>query len=151
MDMKEFKMPNENQNVVNESIASYILAPSSNTTNLINYARQGISMSFLLNLSEKLSLSLQEVGNILHVSLRTLQRYAPTKTLDTDASAKVLNLEALHRHGIEVFGDEGSFNNWLRSKVPSLGNQTPLSYLDTPFGFQLVDQTLGRIEHGIFA
>lgn len=151
MKTRIIEKPIEGQNVVNESIAGYMVAPAYNTTNLINYARQGIRMSFLLNLSEKLSLSLQEVGNILHVSLRTLQRYAPTKTLDTDASAKVLNLEALYRHGIEVFGDEESFNNWLRSKIPSLGNQTPLSYLDTPFGFQLVDQTLGRIEHGIFA
>jgi putative toxin-antitoxin system antitoxin component (TIGR02293 family) len=108
-------------------------------------------MKYLTNLTEKLSLNLQEMGEILHVSLRTLQRYAPNKVLDSDASAKALNLAALQTHGMEVFGSEIDFNEWLRTPVPHLGNKTPLSYLDTPFGFTLVEQTLGRIEHGLFA
>lgn len=151
MKEKEFQLEDTPQNIANEPFTEYISMPAYNTAQLINYARQGVNMSYLNNLSEKLSLSLQEIGNILHVSLRTLQRYAPSKTLDSDASAKVLNLAALQKHGLEVFGDEKSFNNWLKTPVPSLGNSTPLSFLDTPFGFQLIDQTLGRIEHGLFA
>lgn len=144
---KEIELPN---NAVNEPIMAY--QRSTNTiSDMIQFSRNGINMQFLTNLSNKLSLSLQEMGDILHVSLRTLQRYAPTKVLDTDASAKALNLANLQAHGIEVFGDETNFNDWLRTKVPALGNKTPLSYLDTPFGFTLIDQTLGRIEHGLFA
>jgi putative toxin-antitoxin system antitoxin component (TIGR02293 family) len=152
--MKDIKGNNEeeaNLNIVNEPMAAYITSPASHTAQMINFARQGINMNYLSNLSEKLSLNLQEIGNILHVSLRTLQRYAPTKVLDSDASAKVLNLASLQKHGKEVFGTEENFAEWLKTEVPALGNKTPLSYLDTPFGFQLVDQTLGRIEHGLFA
>lgn len=126
-------------------------SPMNGISEMIQFSRNGINMQYLTNLSQKLSLSLQEMGEILHVSLRTLQRYAPTKILDTDASAKALNLANLQAHGIEVFGTEAHFNEWLRTKLPSLGNKTPLSFLDTPFGFTLIDQTLGRIEHGIFA
>jgi putative toxin-antitoxin system antitoxin component (TIGR02293 family) len=137
--------------IVSEPMITYQISQPNSTSQLINYARQGISMTYLSNLTEKLSLSLQEISEILHVSLRTLQRYAPTKVLDSDISAKALNLAALQAHGIEVFGSEKDFNEWLRTPVPHLANKTPLSYLDTPFGFTLVDQTLGRIEHGLFA
>ena len=147
----EYQAIDEPQNIMNEPMAAYFTSPISNTSQMINFARQGINMTYLSNLSDKLSLSLQEIGNILHVSLRTLQRYAPTKVLDSDASAKVLNLANLQKHGKDVFGTEEDFAEWLKTEVPALGNKTPLSYLDTPFGFQLIDQTLGRIEHGLFA
>jgi putative toxin-antitoxin system antitoxin component (TIGR02293 family) len=148
---KVYKAVVTKNNIVNEPSILYQNSPLNNAVELINYARQGINMKYLTNLSDKLSLSLQEIGDILHVSLRTLQRYAPTKVLDSDASAKALNLAALQAHGIDVFGTATDFNEWLRSGVPHLGNKTPLSYLDTPFGFTLIDQTLGRIEHGLFA
>ncbi len=148
---KDYVSEENNLNLLNEPTISFDLSPISNASQLINYARQGINMQYLNNLTNRLSLNLQEMGEILHVSLRTLQRYAPTKVLDSDASAKVLNLAALQSHGLEVFGSEKDFNEWLRSEIPHLGNKTPLSYLDTPFGFTLVDQTLGRIEHGLFA
>lgn len=149
--MEKSELTETNSNIENEPMMAYLASPISNAAQMINYARQGINMKYLLKLTEKLSLNLQEMGNILHVSLRTLQRYAPTKVLDTDASAKVLNLAALQSHGIEVFGTEEDFAQWLKMKVPALGNKTPLSYLDTPFGFQLINQTLGRIEHGLFS
>lgn len=148
---KEYTQEEGSLNILNEPSLVYGSNSIGNTSQLINYARQGINMQFLNNLTNRLSLNLQEIGEILHVSLRTLQRYAPSKVLDSDASAKVLNLAALQSHGIEVFGSEKDFNEWLRSEIPYLGNKTPLSYLDTPFGFTLIDQTLGRIEHGLFA
>ncbi len=117
---------------------------------LIATARKGVSMNFLTTIAEKLSLSLQEVGHILHVSLRTLQRNAPAKKLDIDASAKALQLATLYQKGVYVFGEEQIFTDWLREEVPALDYKKPINLLDTPFGFQLVMQVLGRIEHGVF-
>jgi putative toxin-antitoxin system antitoxin component (TIGR02293 family) len=147
--MKEYNQEFNSNTTLNEPAALY--GYSFDSSNLIQFARQGLSMSYLQKLATNLSLSLQEVSEILHVSLRTLQRYTATKKLDTDISSKLLNLTALHNHGVSVFGSDADFNNWLKSPVSSLNNNTPLSFLDTPFGFTLVDQVLGRIEHGIFA
>ncbi len=147
--MEEYKINEVSPTIVNE--ASAIYGYSFESAHLIQYARQGLSMGYLLKLSQKLSLSLQEVSNILHVSLRTLQRYTASKKLDTDISSKLLTLTALYNHGIEVFGTEDNFNSWLKTPLLSLDNNTPLSYLDTPFGFKVVDQLVGRIEHGVFS
>jgi len=41
--------------------------------------------------------------------------------------------------------------NWLQSPNAALGGVTPLSLLDTDIGADGVLDTLGRIEHGVFA
>jgi putative toxin-antitoxin system antitoxin component (TIGR02293 family) len=147
--MKEYSQELQSNTTLQEPAALY--GYSFDPSNLLQFARQGLSMSYLQKLANSLSLSLQEISEILHVSLRTLQRYTASKKLDTDISSKLLHLTALHNHGVDVFGSEADFNAWLKSPVSALDNHTPLSFLDTPFGFTVVDQVLGRIEHGVFA
>ncbi len=50
-----------------------------------------------------------------------------------------------------VFEAPDSALNWLQSPNASLGGVTPLSLLDTDLGADSVLDTLGRIEHGVFA
>jgi putative toxin-antitoxin system antitoxin component (TIGR02293 family) len=147
--MKEYTQDINTNSILEEPSALYGYIFDSN--NLIEFARRGLSMSYLQKLANNLSLSLLEISEILHVSLRTLQRYTATKKLDKDISSKLLTLTALHHHGVLVLGSEADFSAWLKAPVSVLNNKTPLSFLDTPFGFTLVDQALGRIEHGIFA
>jgi uncharacterized protein (DUF2384 family) len=40
---------------------------------------------------------------------------------------------------------------WIRTPSIIFKGNTPLSLLDTSFGFDMVLTELGRIEHGIFA
>ena len=51
---------------------------------------------------------------------------------------------------IEVFGTRERALRWLKTPVPSLGDQTPLSLLNSPEGVALVQDTLGRVEHGVW-
>ncbi|MGR3810087.1 type II RES/Xre toxin-antitoxin system antitoxin [Jiulongibacter sp. NS-SX5] len=146
--MKNEKLKNPENNILEEPIAIY---GSAGVFNVINTAREGLSMQRVSALASQLSLSLQELGQILHLSLRTLQRYSAEKILDTDASAKALKLATLKIKGENTFGSTEAFNTWLREANPALNNQTPLQMLDTPYGFDLIEQILGRIEHGIFA
>ena len=50
-----------------------------------------------------------------------------------------------------VFEDMETALNWLQSPNAALGAVTPLSLLDTELGADSVFDTLGRIEHGVFA
>lgn len=51
----------------------------------------------------------------------------------------------------EVFGDSVAAIDWLKSPNASLRGNAPLSLLDTDVGAEAVLDTLGRIEHGVFA
>jgi uncharacterized protein (DUF2384 family) len=50
---------------------------------------------------------------------------------------------------IEVFGTREKAQRWLRTPVRSLGDKTPIS-LDSPEGLVRVQDTLGRVEHGVW-
>jgi uncharacterized protein (DUF2384 family) len=39
----------------------------------------------------------------------------------------------------------------MKAEILFFNNEMPISFLDTIFGFELLEQELGRIEYGIFA
>ncbi|MBK8953444.1 MAG: DUF2384 domain-containing protein [Chitinophagaceae bacterium] len=49
-----------------------------------------------------------------------------------------------------MIGSKEAFIEWVHSPLISLGNKTPLDFLDTTFGIQLVLKILGRLEQGVF-
>lgn len=124
---------------------------SSSDFDLISIARKGIAKKNLLALAKKLFLTIQELANILHISERTLQRYAPSTLIKTEHADRAIELAKLYERGVEVLGSAQAFNNWLRYPNYALKNQVPLSLLDTSIGFTLVLDVLGRIEHGVFS
>ena len=50
-----------------------------------------------------------------------------------------------------VFEDENAAREWINRDNRSLGGESPLSLLDTEAGYELVLDTLGRIEYGVVA
>lgn len=149
--MKKYLIQKDNSLKVGEPSVAYNSSMSNVGLQVIHDARNGIKTDFFLRLGDSMALSLSDMSKILNISLRTLQRYEPTLLLDADASSKVIQLIILNRRGIEIFGDQLSFNVWLRSPISELEGSTPLALLDTPFGYQILHQILGRIEHGVFA
>jgi putative toxin-antitoxin system antitoxin component (TIGR02293 family) len=66
-----------------------------------------------------------------------------TETL-ADVTARAID------RAIEVFGTREKALRWLKTPVPSLGDQTPLALLGSPDGIVRVEDALGRIEHGVW-
>jgi putative toxin-antitoxin system antitoxin component (TIGR02293 family) len=135
--------------VVQESSVSY--AGGRGYFDFIQLSRDGIIKKALMNLSQQLSFSLSEIARILHISERTLQRYADDEKLSADTSERAILLSQLYQHGTLVFGDLENFKEWMRTPLPAFNYQPPISLLDTTFGFQLIQDELGKIAHGIFA
>lgn len=67
---------------------------------------------------------------------------------DTKPEAKFI-VEVTAR-AMEVFGSREKALRWLNTPVRALGDQTPLSVLNTPEGAAQVQDTLGRVEHGVW-
>jgi putative toxin-antitoxin system antitoxin component (TIGR02293 family) len=122
-----------------------------NQSDLIELARTGIPKNEVLKMAKHLSFSGKELAIIINLSERTLQRYPDDKKLEKIASEKAIQLAKLYERGNEVWGDLDRFKGWMRHPNPFLGSKTPLEILDTSFGFEMVLDEIGRIEHGILA
>jgi putative toxin-antitoxin system antitoxin component (TIGR02293 family) len=123
----------------------------SNDFDLIRLAREGFSKRVLLNLAKKISLNIQELSIILHISERTLQRYDDDAIIKTEYAEKAVELARLYTRGDEVFGSVEKFKLWIKTPSMVFNGEAPVSLLDTSAGFDMVFKELGRIEHGIFA
>lgn len=122
-----------------------------NDFDIINLARKGFSKRALLSLAKKISLNIQELANILHISERTLQRYDDDAIIRTEYAEKAVELARLYARGEEVFGSIDKFKRWIKAPSVVFNGEAPVSILDTSAGFDMVFKELGRIEHGIFA
>ena len=119
---------------------------------LIQLSRDGLDYQTFEEITGRLPFSLQEWANFLGVSERTLIRVRKeNKSLGTNATDKVIRITQLYQKGVEVFRDEEKFADWLNTRIMVVGGVKPKSLLDTSFGLELVDNTLGQIEYGIFA
>ena len=153
--------------VVSEPIVAYVTAAPinpfynllggvkqsrfSSDQDILQLTRDGLPKRILLALAKNISLTLQDLANIMHISERTLQRYDDNEIIKTEYSEKAIELARLYTRGEEVFGSMDKFKTWMKTPSHVFKNEAPVSLLDTSFGFNMVFKELGRIEHGIFA
>ena len=123
----------------------------SNDFDIVTLARKGFPKRMLLALAKKISLNIQELSNILHISERTLQRYDDDAIIKTEYAEKAVELARLYTRGEQVFGNMDKFKLWIKTPGVVFKGEAPVSILDTSAGFDMVFKELGRIEHGIFA
>lgn len=126
-------------------------AASTSEWDILKLARQGLTKSVLLAMAKKISVTLQEFAQIMHITERTFQRYDDNDVIRAEYSEKAIALARLYDRGGEVFGSVDKFKIWMRTPLYVFHGETPLSLLDTSIGFEMVLDELGRIEHGIFA
>jgi len=119
--------------------------------NIVQLTRQGLPKRVLLSLIKKISLTLQELAHVMHISERTFQRYDNDDIVKAEYAEKAIELARLYTRGDEVFGSMDKFKIWVRTPSVIFNGESPLSLLDTSAGFDMVFTELGRIEHGIFA
>lgn len=119
---------------------------------IIQQARTGVQRGKADEIAAKIGITDKELAPILNLSERTLHRLRPDALLDNNSSERLLLLEQLFSHGLDVFDDRADvFGRWLRIPLSELHQNTPLEILDTATGFGMVHHVLGRIEHGIYA
>ncbi len=121
-----------------------------NRIDFINLARKGVDVKTLHNIMTYTSLTNQEMVNILPISQRQLARYDENHLLKKEITAHLIQLFELFQRGFDVLGND-SFKKWVRTENPALGHQTPVTLLDTSLGIELVEDILGRIEHGVYS
>ncbi|KAB7729975.1 DUF2384 domain-containing protein [Rudanella paleaurantiibacter] len=117
---------------------------------MIARSRQGVPRVEVDQVAELVGLTDKEMAPILNMSERNMHRLKDEDRLARDSSERLLLLTNLLRHALDVFdGDAETVASWLRTPIRELAQQAPIQLLDTTTGFGLVDDVLGRIEHGI--
>ncbi len=130
---------------------AHLSQPLKKEADIIQITRNGVKKSALKPLSGFMGISLETLSGLLHTSLRNLQRKDDTALLDISKSEKVMELASFTQRGIDVLGSQAAFSLWLKSPLPALNHDTPLQYLDTSFGIQLLQNILGRLQHGVYS
>lgn len=118
---------------------------------MLRLTRNGLQKSLLLSFAKRISLTIQEFADIMHISERTLQRYDDDAIIKSEYAEKAVELARLYTRGEEVFGSLDKFKTWMKTPLHVFKDETPVSLLDSSVGFDMVFKELGRIEHGIFA
>lgn len=117
----------------------------------ITVIRQGIPSAASESLAKTLRMTQSELAASLGIPERTLARRKKEGMFNSEESAKLVRLARVVERAGEVFEDLDAALDWLKSPNAALSGVTPLSLLDTDIGAETVLDTLGRIEHGVFA
>ena len=121
------------------------------TLQWITVIRQGIPSAASESLAKILRMTQSELAASLGIPERTLARRKKEGMFNSEESAKLVRLARVVERAGEVFEDMDAALDWLKSPNAALSGVTPLSLLDTDIGAETVLDTLGRIEHGVFA
>ena len=103
-------------------------------------------------IADKIPFTQAEWASILHVSERTLQRYAKNNGSFAPINAeRALQIANVITEGKKTFGKTELFYQWLKRKPVMLEGPLSFESLTTANGIQMVLTQLGRIQHGILA
>ena len=103
-------------------------------------------------IADKSPFTQSEWAGILHVSERTLQRYAKNNGSFAPINAeRALQIDKVLKEGKNTFGKVENFYNWLKRNPYMLEGNLSLNSLTSYEGIQKVLTQLGRIQHGILA
>jgi uncharacterized protein (DUF2384 family) len=142
---KIISVPEDKISIVSEPEVVYNFAKSSN-------GLKDFSYDDFKRIANKAPFSIAEWADILHVSERTLQRYAKNNTTFAPINAERITLvEKVLKEAKITFGKIENFYNWLTRNPNIPEGSLSLQSLQSYEGIQNVLTQLGRIQHGITA
>jgi putative toxin-antitoxin system antitoxin component (TIGR02293 family) len=115
-------------------------------------AERGVTADVAKRLADRFGLPLKDFAVQVGLSTRTLaRRLADRKPLGAAESSVLLRIERLVSFADDVFESPEPTPAWFLKPLRILGDRAPLAYCATEFGAREVEDTLGRIDHGVFS
>lgn len=115
---------------------------------------KGIPLSDVISFVSSVSLLKDEqmLIKIIGLSERTLHRRLknPDEPLNPDQSARAVRFAQVLEKAKRVFGSSDEAERWMSQPVMGLDGHKPVDLLTNPIGFELVDEFLTRLEHGVY-
>ncbi len=103
-------------------------------------------------IADKSPFTQSEWATLLHVSERTLQRYAKNNGVFAPINAeRALQIANIIAEGKRTFGKPEMFYQWIKSNPYMLEGSLSFESLTTAHGIQMILTQLARIQQGILA
>ena len=119
---------------------------------LIRKMRTGTPADIVPALAARLGITQDSLFRLLRLPHSTMKaRISTNDMLSASEQDRLYRTEKVWARTVAVLEDDPSARAWLVQANRSLGGEAPLALLDTEAGYELVLDTLGRIEHGIVA
>ena len=104
----------------------------------------------ITELSGDLQLSVKEVGELLGVHPRTLQRRQESGRLEEAERLKAQMLSETFAFAVAALGGEEEARAWLFAELAALEFKRPIDLLETIRGYERVKALLGQIVFGVY-
>lgn len=119
---------------------------------VINMGLKGITKASLDKLAGYIGVTRKSMAeDILDVSVKTLERKAPSARLGKKISSHALEIARIMQHAYEVFEEENKVKLWMNRENRALNNKKPVELFDTLTGLNMVSDILARIEEGVYS
>lgn len=119
---------------------------------VIDMTRRGLPAETIDFIAGLLALPRAGVLQVIQIAASTAERRLRAgELLTAEESDRLVRVAKALRRAAEVFEDDIAARGWMLGTVSTLGGRTPLSLLDTLEGYEMVMDTLSRIEYGVYA
>ena len=140
---KKYKLEDTNLSKVNEPVPIYRSVKILPTVQDFPYKK-------FEKIANRVPFTQKEWASILHLSEKTLQRYAKdNKSFEGIYVDRILKMQELIEMGLDTFNGPEAFYRWLKRDKPILGILLNFSTLLTGDGIQEHINAIGRMQHGI--
>ncbi|MBV9987773.1 MAG: hypothetical protein JO301_08840 [Chitinophagaceae bacterium] len=143
--VRKYRQQKPTEPKVEEAQASYL--PTKKSVAVADY-----SYRKLKKIADLVPFTQAEWANMLHLSERTLQRYAKNNSsFEGIYTDRILLLQEMIELGLETFSSAAAFYAWLKKDKPVMGRVLNFESLYSERGIQSVIDQLLRIQHGVYA
>ncbi len=102
-------------------------------------------------IAARIPITQKEWASILHLSEKTLQRYAKdNKNFEGIYVERILQMQELIELGLKTFTSPEALYRWLKRDKQVLGDLLSFDSIKTSEGIGLVKDEIGRIMHGVY-
>lgn len=122
---------------------------------IIRYTQEGFYLSDVRDMLSTSMLYMEQglVERITGKSARTVQRLTKeTEGVRLNQQQSTVAFQYAHalERAITVFGNQQLAEDWLKKPCKYLDGNVPLELVDNSLGFQVVQDYLTRLEHGVY-
>ena len=121
------------------------------TFSLIQVIAVGIPYSLFDKIQKQSPYNAREWAELLGISYKSMQRLQSSNgRFKSIHSEKIFEFAEVFKAGKDFFEDDGKFKHWLERKNRGFGGMRPIDFMKSSYGKDLVIETIGGFEHGIF-